>query len=299
MSSNQDTLKELLIQYTYYYGVRSNNTEKTKCYTYIIKKYEEELGYKVTFDNISTKIVKAGVCIIGDISKAKQVIVLPFDTPKKSYYMGYKFFPFDSKKNLSNDICATIANFIVGFSIAFLCIFISYILFRNLIVTGIITVLGMLIYLFSLRNVFNFTKSSISLALANYVAIKRKKSDKYFYVFVDNCSNNYVGLKLFLERYEKQLNNKRILFLDCLASGSQLVLAGKSNLSIPEDLDVTILDSFETPPVCLDINKNLTMLLTGELNNHDFYVENIRSKRDRKVDIPRLVKISEWLLKAQ
>ncbi|MDO4198405.1 MAG: hypothetical protein Q4D13_05405 [Erysipelotrichaceae bacterium] len=291
-------LEEILLQYTYYYGIRQSNDDKKKIYGYIYEIYNNKVGLKVTYDKLSLGPSHRGLCVVGNIAKADNVFIVPLDTKSKAYLYHYKYYPFNDKKTNFNKLAASLCDWGICLILMAIVYYLSYRLFAKGIVSAILAIVVMFIFHFFARNIFNFN-SSAPMALLNYIAVNSPNKRKNAYVFLDMSDDNYVTLKAFLVKYKQQLSHaKKVLYLNNLAGGEHPVLAhGKETamLNIAGAKEVLIEDNNMMP--CFEVFPKLYILTGADINNKgDYVVLNKRSKNDNKMDVKRLKEIAETFL---
>lgn len=296
----EDRIEELLLQYTYFYGIRRSNNDKKNFYGYIDQQYGKELGYPVTFGKLPAGITRMGYCIAGDLKTARQVYIAPVNTKSKTYFPGYRYYPFDENSTTVSNALATAVDMLLGVLICLAVWVIGWKLSSLNWVGFLCGAVVYAIYAFTRKGIFNFSASA-PLALMHYLAIHCKDRKKYAFVFLDRSVDDYLSLKLFLVKHKAELEKKeRILFWNNLAGGAELVLAGESpdRTGLARALnavDHTLPES--SRPRCFGIVKNLQILSGAELDQkHRYFVQNLRSKKDRKMDVKRLKRIAQTIL---
>lgn len=292
-------LEGIFMNLSYYFVRRYTKGQKKRAFMYLNDEVADTLSC------VHLEAEKIGLSTIffytiGDIKKAKRILMTPFDTPKRSFIKQYTYYPFDEKRNYKNEkknIC-----FLILEKIALLLVLLSIVWLipvgHKLLILLVLFIVISCLHDRSIGSVPNFNKSTASLSLLLHMA--KQKQDDIAYVFLDQTAENYTGLKLFLKKYEKELRSKDLLYMDCLASGEQLVMASLDSLkdNISEAI-VTKRICFRTgeEPGVFQINKNLKMLHSGRFINDVLCVNNTRSKKDCSIDVKRLKVIEEWLLK--
>lgn len=307
MSERQeDQIEELLLQYTYNYGMRHGTGDKRRCYAYIKEKYEEA-GFPVAFGKLSAGITRMGYCVCGDLKNARRVFIAPFDTQRKTYLRAYRFYPFrekDAKRwtllALALEIVLELILALAGFGLV---LHLSKRLWAGLL-CGAVLFVG---FRLSLVNIFNFSASA-PLALMHYIALHCARSRRYAFVFLDKCAENYLPLKLFLVKHKEELETipvgreRQIYFLSNLAHSQELVLAGDrfspENEALAQACGAKPVKlEGENRPLCLDHSSHLYFLTAADRDGKGrYYVKDLRCKRDRTMDVKRLKAIAQAIL---
>ncbi|MCD8379463.1 MAG: hypothetical protein LUC95_03860 [Lachnospiraceae bacterium] len=299
----EDRIEELLLQYTYYYGMRRSRKDRQRAYAFISDKYTE-MGYPVTFDRMSLGMTRIGYCIAGNIKSAEKVFIAPFNTQNKTHFGRYRFFPFREKDSRIYNGLANAVDSIIWIVLVLLAYGIVYFL-SDLRWAGLLAaVIVYAIYWMTLKGIFNFSPSA-PLALMHYMALHGRKK-KVAYVFLDRCVDDYLPLKAFLAKYKEDLeyNNAQVIFLNNMAHGEQLVFASKEPDQKTDELaqacgGTCIKLEEGNLPRCFDDASNLVFVTGADQDQKGrYYVKDIRSKKDRTMDVVRLKKTAAALMPA-
>lgn len=306
-TNEENKLEELLLQYTYFYGIRRSNKDKQKFYAYIEQKFHQELGLPITFDKLPVAVTKIGYCIVGDLSNAETVLIAPVDTLRKTFLRRYRFYPLDEKKSGKMKAAASTVDMLIEWTIALAVFALTAYFFKNrFIISLVCTFLVLLIFRFAMRNIFNFNNSA-PLALMTYMEVNQKDKQRYAYVFLDQAADSYVSLRLFLIKYKEQCQKvKQIFFLNHLAHGEHLILAHGDTAKQASRLaaalhaqDIVVTNDGEGP-LCFNASSKLMMLMAADRSEKgEFFVKDIRCGKDRTMDVKRLKAIAASLMEAE
>ena len=272
--------------------------------------YFKNLGFSVKLQTIKKKLLEVSNITIGDINRADHLIVCPYDTPSRSL-LPYKYYPFNLSKNLAQENREVFLHSFIYILSSLLAYFVfrQYLTFSILMRVLSIVLFACLIFfcyrlIVGIPNPVNFNRNSASIALAAALAARLRKKRNVAFVFLDNTASSNTGWRVFAD--EEGLKNKNIIYLDCLASGENLVCA-HSRAAIPQGrklaeklAGVNVIDQV-VPDVQIKDTKlqyipQMLQICTGTIEDHFFFVENTRSKRDFKVDIPRLENLCDGLI---
>lgn len=295
----EDRLEELLLQYTYYYGMRRSVSDKRKCYGYIDRKYGQEMGYTVTYGKLSVGVTRIGYCVVGDLKQAEQILVAPFNTQGRTSLPGYRFYPLDEKRTQVISAAANIIDAIAGWVLAAVIFGLVYLFVHHLWVSALCAVAAFIVYILTRNNIFNFSASA-PLALMHYIAIHCKKKNKFAFVFLDKSADTYLPVRLFLIRHKQELiHAKRIWFLNNLARGETLLLVTErkdsTTAAVKEQCDARCVST--DLPYCFQVTPKLTFLTAVDQDRKGRYcVKNLRCGKDKKMDVKRLHKLAQALL---
>jgi len=272
--------------------------------------YFKNLGFSVKLQTIKKKLLEVSNITIGDINRADHLIVCPYDTPSRSL-LPYKYFPFNLSKNLAQENREVFLHSFIYILSSLLAYFVfrQYLTFSILMRVLSIVLFACLIFIcyrliVGIPNQVNFNRNSASVALVAALAARLRKKRNVAFVLLDNTASSNTGWRVFAD--EEGLKNKNIIYLDCLASGENLVCA-HSRAAIPQGrklaeklAGVNVIDQV-VPDVQIKDTKlqyipQMLQICTGTIEDHFFFVENTRSKRDFKVDIPRLENLCDGLI---
>ena len=299
MGKTTGAWEELLVDVTYDYGKRVSNKEKEGIYRYLYKKFHEELGYKVDYGSVGTGVLKAGYCIAGNLENAEIVFTCPLDTSRATRLPKYRLYPFNEKKRKKQDRLALLWDDILAVLSGLLIFGIGILLKADQKIMIVLTTFYLLLYYFTLSNRFTFSRSA-SLALLIYTATLKPKK-KCAFVFIDKCADSYAGLRLFLRQKEKELREvKQVIHFDSLGSGEKLVAAHKEKTKMMVDpalFDEEFIykEKDERMPLCYEKTDSLVFVSLVDFDKEEYVVRNVRSMKDRVIQVERLQRISEIL----
>lgn len=296
-----EKLEEVLLRYVSNYGRRRSNREKQNCYLYLQEVLHEELGYPVSFEQMGSGMARVGLCVAGELKRADNAFIVPLDTPRRTCLSEYRYYPLDDEKSKKQEMKAYALDTGIGVGCFALGLTVLYLLSKNLLIALIAGWICFLLYTLTRNNYCNFTKSSASMAVATHMAMRLAGdpgAGRNAYVFVDRCAESRAGLDMFLRYYGDEIcHMKHIVFLDCLADGDKLFAAsGGRRLELP-GLENQLYRAAGDRALILADHPELVFLMTGEEENQTWSVKNLRSSKDRKVNMKRLKQIEEALLK--
>ncbi len=295
----EDRLEELLLQYTYYYGMRRSVRDKQRCYGYIDQKYGQEMGYSVKYGKLPVGVTRIGYCVVGDLEQAEQILIAPFNTQSRTCLPGYRFYPLEEKRAQVISAASSILDAVAGWVLAALAFGLIHLLAHRIWVSALCAAAVFLVYAVTRNNIFNFSASA-PLALMHYIAVHCKKKERFAFVFLDKSADNYLPLRLFLIQHKQELSHaKRIWFLSNLARGETLLLATEQKdpaTSAVEEQCAARCVSADLP-YCFQVTPKLAFLTAADQDRKGRYcVKEIRCGKDKKMDVKRLRKLAQVLL---
>lgn len=204
------------------FGNRSSAKKKIRFLNWAIAWFQKQ-GYAVEVMNDKAKYGRVCDVLFGDINKAKQLIVVPYDTPLKLSIPNSMYFPLHGNKNrkiqMKSLAIQTICSFL-WLLVAFLFMYVA--LKQATIIKYSMMLLSFVCFLLAffigkgIGNRYNFNRNHAAIAVAMELA--KKKSDATAFVFVDATTQSYKGYLLLQSKYEKVLEQKKIICLDCIGN---------------------------------------------------------------------------------
>ncbi|MEG0077253.1 hypothetical protein [Anaerorhabdus sp.] len=295
-------MKDLMMHYGVTLGIRYTKKQKD----FFVNQLKEELNKNRIEYQIKTKKVlgkSINNILIGNMRDAETVLVCAYDTPRHSWNPKTKYYPFNEKKNTKQ---ITI-DLILKTCLVILLLLLSYLLYLFVLEEyfsssiSIVILLSCVIMSFVLvkdkANKVNFNLNSASLALIMSM-IEYIKHNNIAIAFVDEGTESIDGFKFLKETINEA---KKIIILDCLASGEQLVCAHRKGVDCSTLLngDLDFIDKVYSDDTNnrLGLFKNSILLCSGEIVDKQFISINTKSKKDINVDMERLSRIRTELIK--
>lgn len=244
----------------------------------------------------------------GSLKQAKTIFVAPFDTCSKSFIPHYRHYPLNEKENTRNGRLNGIIELALILLCTGLCGLLVWLAGFDLSFTGIGTLFtllpvlafGILIYKITqgIPNSPNFNRSSAALTLMCALANKLANKKNAAFVFCNDACASPEGLVRFYQDCPQSCRHK-IVLLDCLASGPDLVLAHAANqregdierlmaCTGGDQLQDVELGGEELERSVFTLLGDSLLLFCGEKEGDDFIVRNTRSRKDGKLDTKRL-----------
>lgn len=273
-------------------------------------KYFQDLGYKVSYQNIKSKLSSVTNMVIGELSTTSVVVACAYDTPSKAALPNYLYYPFNRKKNLQQENINLIIQFIL-MGLCFLGIYFllshskGYSLLFKIVSFLISGILGFTAYklMKGYANKVNFNRCSASVALIAKLALKLKEKKSIAFVLLDQNVNSYEGLKLL--KNEIKNSKKIIIYLDSLSFGTKLVCAHNEKMNntsvqlLKQLKPLELIDKTYGTERCEDTMlhffTDMLVLTSGEIIQGQLAVKNSRSSKDYEVDMNRLESIEKGI----
>ena len=300
-------MKDLMMLYGVTLGRRYKREEKVR-FIETISIFFQKLGYPVNMQSKKTNFMEVNNIIIGDLFRAKKVLVAAYDTPSKILLPNYHYYPFNTKRNLRQENINLVLRFLIACILLILVFFLLKGLMGYQLWLKIVTVLFSFIMIFfayrSLKgggNQINFNRNSTAIVLMHTIARSYEKDDLAI-VMLDHGVSSYEGLKLLKEEFDGK--HQEVIMLEALANGEQVIMVARGKVNIDRlqnnRAGITIFnkvyEEMKQENNFLSFFPNMMYLGSGENKDKQFVVKNTRSCRDNEVNMERLEKINNLLL---
>lgn len=288
-------MKDKMMQFGVTLSVR--NTRKQKlCFLEEIIRECNQLGLSYSFIDDHKFFRHVTNLVIGDIEKAKTVVMAYYDTPIKSTLFKYKYAPFYPKNNATQERVQLLIKLIIFVLVGLIC-YVLISLNENLFQMSqqmLFLVLSImcattLFVLYPKANKVNFNANSGAIAMLMH-CVSELKTDGIAYVLYDKGCIGYDGLSILKDKVNK---DAIVVILDSVATGKETVIACR-NVCIEDDqLKGFTVKKYENPHNALSFFDHCIQISCGYIRNRQFYVDNTRSKNDYKVDVDHMNLIYE------
>ncbi len=303
-------MKELLMMFGVTLAKRYNIRQK-RIFFSETEQFFKKLGYTLEYQEFKKNLIHVVNILIGDLHKANYVILCPYDTPSRTL-LPYKYFPYNIEENLRQEKRELFLRTLIFLGSCGL-VYIVSVQFSNFTslqkIISIITSAFLLIFCYRLivgvPNPVNFNRNSASVALIAALAKRTKNNPDVCYILIDKNISSNLGLKVLAS--DERLKNKVFVYLDCVSHGEKLVCVHDeftnaeaeklySSLSEIEIID-RVMSGERLDNTNLKIFQKMLHLCVGNIENQKFFVLNTRSKKDFKVDIPRLEVLRDGIIR--
>lgn len=298
-----DILKNTLMKYGVVFSKRYSRKQKSMFLNEVI---EEISAKNKPIDIVKRKdFFKTNIsCAMGDLENADKILVAAYDTPAKVYFGSSNYYPFNIKMNMKNEkkilLYQLVIFIVLSTPFLFYIMNLNSMMQLNKIVFGFLTI-GLLIVatktLSGFANKINMNRNSASVSVLIELA-KLEYKNKIAFILVDNGISSFWGFKEMAKIIKKET---KVILLDSLASGDQLVCVHKKNTNVNQIVDnktvnfhEKVFDLKETNTV-LDIFDRTIYIGSGSLKNNQFIIMGSGTNEDYHVDVERLKRIKEIL----
>jgi len=236
--------------------------------------------------------------VVGDINKAKRVIMTSYDLTNRTILPSFYFYPMDLDKSKSYEvfnICLSLVILLaacVGSGFAFQLVA-NYGLAIKILVIAICLVILYAVYKWIFSPCKNNLAQDYFLSLI-YALADNVEGDDVAYVLCDNSRVNYFGMRDYLSVHKDELKNKEIIVLSELVSDKDLTILSKDGKD-KFDGFITIKDN-KKHNILKYINKGF-MITGGNNVNDEVVIYNHRNNKTKPISIESLENLYKRLEK--
>ena len=303
-------IRDILVRYGIFLGKRFRWKQKQAFANYISDEFQK-LGYGVQGQISERKKNYALNIIVGDLTKAKKIVIAHYDTPQRSF-LPIKYYPFNEYKSFKASLFPLNAPFLVLFSMIFVILYFvrGYFGFTGLNLNTFVSilfvvVLALLSFVFSLgiANPINLRRNSAAVITALVVAEQLKAKKDIAYVLTDRETSDHEGDRMIQKALPVTLKNREVVHLHCLGKGPVVGIGygeeAESHASKFADVIkgnhetfLKLMDEKEKRVHSLGFYPKGITISTGIKIGEEILVENTSTKKDSDVDMEFLISIS-------
>ncbi len=301
-------MKDLMAVVAGVFGRRYTQKQKTSFMNYIGTR-AQELGDKAVADGLDQSGASACRNIyLGSLNHADFILTAPYDTPARTLFSGVGYYPLSPRKNMTWDSLSLVLSALLG--TALVVIYVLFVLRRFLSIGGTpmwLALAGMLAVsaaAFKLAagtaNRRNFSRNSASVVAA--LEYRKRYGKKVAVALLDRSCCSYAGYRQLAERLGGLAQSKKIVALDCIASGPEVHvhcgrLVGELLEKAPwDDMNqLHILDGEPLERTILKLFPKGLLITGGSWKTGETVILNTRSGRDCEIDLDKLDRTIEML----
>ena len=306
--------RDLLVRFGIQLGRRFTRKEK-QVFLGFIQQHFRELGYTSKALMGKTKRRESINLYVGNIAKAKTIVIAHYDTPVRIFFRKTKFYPFDSGQAYFASLVQTFFPTLI-FSIIGVFIFRAgmtawtdnlFSLVSIATIVGLIF-LGVLSFVIArgIGNINNLNMNSAAIVACIKMAEKMpsKNRDEIAFVLTDNECVGRHGDNLVLEALPSTIGQRQIIHLRCIGDGEVIVVGCKeSNKDLSKKFKKHYKGEKQLKQIALDENEaKLTALNTYPKSisiaaaypvGNQYVVFNTQTAKDIEVDLDNIETISD------
>ena len=292
-------LYEFLLKYGVVLARRSSLKDKQRVLSAVIQDFGP-LGYEVKGVTQKKRFQTTLNIHIGNLQKAKTVIVTPYDQPSRRFFsQGYH--PF---RNVDTFIIKLISeNLIQGILVLFGLISLWVLVPINpLVAYGLLVVLTVLMVALTLlmpqglRNIANANRFNAGLYVHWSLAQQLKGNPDVAFVLLDHTALNRHGELMLSTVLASRKRMPQVIYLDCVGVGDTMIVSSdETNQALAKRIanassglraetktyDVPTINGSALSRFPISVNVSV-----GRLKNKQFIIENISTPRDVEIQEP-------------
>ena len=313
---DKEKLKETFILFSSTVaGIRYRNRIKVKFLQYLRNDLEKQ-GYECLLWEEKKNGVRLFNLAVGNLFKAKKIIVAGYDTPSQILIPNFLYYPLNNERNTKSGkkdifVRSIITLILISIGAILLSKFSSF--GNNLKVLSVLFLVILLYFSFSLTkgfaNIHNFNKNTGAVAvLYELVCQLDLKDENVAIVFLDHVASSDLGYLHLHEILQERKISAEMIILDCIAVGKTTFFVSRekskklaekfSNYYKHRDKAILFLNSEEIKKTPLSIFPNSIFVTCGERDTGGhIFVKNTRGKHDISYDLGKMGNIANCLYK--
>lgn len=291
-------MKEFFTTLCIQFGNRSTAKKKVRFLNWLLPIFQT-YGYKAEVINDKARFGRVCDVLLGDMKKAKHVILVPYDTPLKYTLANSVYYPLDGKRNRKIQLQNLLMQTLVSVVLMIAAIAITYYAMKQETAWkyGFMTLsffLFLLAFWFGkgISNRYNFNRNSAAICVAMELA--KDKNPAVAFVFVDATAQSYKGYLLLKAKYEELLQRKQVILLDCVGGNDPYHFLSVQACKIAS-LDACWQTIEQAEDSVLSLWKQAVLLTRAKQEGKDFKVSYTGTKKDTFVDFDALQEDVELL----
>lgn len=309
-------VEDLILKYTIGFPCRYTRKQKNRFLNEVGKEFQA-MGYEVRATAAKVKRSAAMNLHVGNVSKAKKIIVVNYDTPAYTFGIRTKYYPLDGPATFASNLMPAYLPMIM---VGLLSLWIAYsqltkinfadnFIFSAGVIVLFMGLLGLSYFIAKgIGNKVNFNRNTSSIIVALQLAsqLDSSKREEIAFVLTDNGCTNHAGDYMLRQALPTTIDQRQVILLDCVGNGEEIVigykekskeLADKVAKSFNEDVRKKLCSTESLVYTSFSFYENAILITCAQDDNGSFVVENIGSKKDIICDGKRIEQIVESLMK--
>lgn len=293
-------VKIMFEKYNTQYAKRFYKGQKAKFQEEIQKDFAQ-LGYNSLVDVRKVKFSKVRNVMIGNFKTAKNIIVVPYDTPSHVFWPNYKYYPQEGNYFMKKNFFPTYGPMLLSYV---LLLFLVYVVpkwfpvqMQMVIFTLSVIYLSIVLTLIikGFPNAKNAVRNTTSIALAYDLAnsLSSDKQKECAFVFMDHSMVKSYGpqaLEAFMGERQRK-TNKIVLY--CLGRGNEMSIGyAKGHRKQANDMikkykgtlnsNTRLMDGSDCLNNPMEFLQNAMMISSGDKEDTHLCVKNTACKKDNE-----------------
>lgn len=284
------------------YGTRFSYSQKTK-FLKEIQKDLDTMGMESFVDKNRIHFSRVRNLMVGNFKNAKDVIIVPYDTPAMVFWPNYKYYPQEGMYFVKKHFVPGYVPMIIAYMILLCLIYVipNYVsdtvqaflfLFSTIYLVGL---LKLIIKGFANRKNYTRNSAGIQMALEILENMDAKKRKECAFVFMDYACTKGHGAKTLQKYLEENHKNPQKLVINTIGSGEEIcvgfskgmrknvneLIKKKSGMYKIHSKSLSEDDMYSTPMESLS---QVLCISSGKMEENHFYAKDTASLKDHKVD---------------
>lgn len=302
--SNQtvSSIQERFKSFCFFFEKRKSSRQKNQILLRLCEMFKQ-LEYPVQVLSSNSKIMMSKNLFAGDVDKAETIIVVPYDVGEKMLVKDYIYYPFKMSECRKKEMLNIQFHLLLS---AFLTVLGVLIILFGQQKEGAfkisICVIGILIMIFSFLSQGRQSRYNLSKTSSLFVMLEIARdlhSDKIAFCMCDEGGYAKSGLDT-LNQMINNLDKKEVIYLDCLASGKEIIIG--SNFKLTNDIKEKYDKPIRMYPITEHddcavryFNKTIQIVAANQ-NKGVAEVRNIANKKDCEAEIKNMKTVHDWVV---
>lgn len=229
--------QEIFQKYQKNYGVRFHGRQKRAVRQAITEDFEN-MGYQTHLIRKRTLLRHADNLLCGSIRQARNVIVIPYDTPRRLFWWRSYYYPLNGTRTSNKGIIPLLAPVVVIYALLLGFMQLSEQWLHDpdkMRIASILmlTVLVLLVYLmlWGMANRHNANRNTAGIAAAIEIAKSLDKDERRStaFLFLDQNQGRFYGAQLAAEAWQNEHKNPNMIVLNTFGKGSVLQIGYRNH----------------------------------------------------------------------
>lgn len=281
-------MKDLIVSVSGLFGKRFTTRQKDKFIHYMQVRATEN-GTKYSLKCEKQGIRQCRNIHLGDLKQARVILAVPYDTGSRILWPGIKYYPLQAKKNAWMDSISKVLDILL-----ILLIFLGYyitLLKKDIslpvLAGAIILILTSGKFLLGWGNSNNYSRNSASIVVA-LECQKRLGPEQLAVVLLDHSCCGFGGYQQLADFLKKKRLQKKVIILDCIASGTELHLHTSAPISQLPNVQIHHIDEQQRGQSTIELFSDCTILTGGKQVGGVTVINGTRSPKDNQIDLEKL-----------
>lgn len=287
-------VKELMAIVSGPLGKRFSSKQKERFIRFVME-YAQMKRLKCTLD---AKPLGFGTCrnlYLGNLKHSKFLLAIPYDTSTKILWPGIRYYPADQKKNLLQESMVKGLDILLAAAILITCYVLTFrigkaVQFSALFAAALLS--GKILFGWANRN--NYSRNSASIVLA-LECLERFPSGSISVAFLDYSCCGLQGYQQLCDYLTQKGLQKKLLVIDCIASGEELHLHGEKKLPVAEGVQSHLIHTGGEKTSIWSIFPDCLLLSGGQQINGTTAIFHTRTKKDCQVRLDKMKHVMEFI----